>query len=130
MDETSKQILLAVGVKLDGLEDLNGQIIPREVLLSDSKYNAVKILIPELKATFSSSIMTSLQSNASKEQSWPLLNLVRQILSMYKHNMKPIRKSDGYTKEGVKKYKRFFEICTKKDNNVIPIPNDDVEKTI
>jgi hypothetical protein len=24
--------------------------------------------------------------------------------------MKPIRKSDGYTPEGVKKYKRFFEI--------------------
>tara|TARA_Y100000816_G_C25910975_1_gene475105 strand:- start:558 stop:713 length:156 start_codon:yes stop_codon:yes gene_type:complete len=25
--------------------------------------------------------------------------------------MKPIRKSDGYTKDGVKKYKRFFLIC-------------------
>ena len=24
--------------------------------------------------------------------------------------MKPIRKSDGYTPEGVKKYKRFFQI--------------------
>jgi hypothetical protein len=24
--------------------------------------------------------------------------------------MEPVRKSDGYTKEGVKKYKRYFQI--------------------
>ena len=54
--------------------------------------------------------MTSLQKNAKTEQKWPLLNLVRQILSIYNYQMEPIRKSDGYTLEGIKKYKRFFQI--------------------
>jgi len=54
--------------------------------------------------------MTSLQTNADKSQKWPLLNLTRQILSVYGFKMTPIRKSDGYTKEGIKKYKRFFII--------------------
>jgi hypothetical protein len=61
--------------------------------------------------------MTSLQKNAYKSQKWPLLNLARQILSFYNYKMEPIRKSDGYTLEGVKKYKRFFQI--KKNNNII-----------
>jgi hypothetical protein len=110
MDEVSKQILAIVGIGFDNISELNGYIIPREELLSVKKYENVKPLIPGLKKIFSSSCMTSLQSNADKEQSWPLLNLVRQILNVYKYNMKPIRKSDGYTKDGVKKYKRFFEI--------------------
>jgi hypothetical protein len=54
--------------------------------------------------------MTSLQESAGKEQKWPLLNLVRQILSVYKFDMNPVRKSDGYTPEGIKKYKRFFMV--------------------
>lgn len=110
MDEVSKQILAIVGIGFDNISELNGYIIPREELLSVKKYENVIPLIPGLKKIFSSSRMTSLQSNAGKEQSWPLLNLVRQILNVYKYNMKPIRKSDGYTKDGVKKYKRFFEI--------------------
>ena len=54
--------------------------------------------------------MTSLQKNAGNSQKWPLLNLIRQILGVYNYQMKPIRKSDGYTLEGVKKFKRFFLI--------------------
>jgi hypothetical protein len=42
---------------------------------------------------------------------------VRQILHVYGYNMKPIRKSDGYTADGVKKFKRFFLICKK--NNLL-----------
>ena len=38
--------------------------------------------------------------------------------------MEPIRKSDGYTLEGVKKYKRFFQI--KKNNNIIDNVIDNV----
>jgi len=85
-------------------------LIPREQLLNDSKYEEIEKLIPELKKTFSSSFMTSLHKNANKEQKWPLLNLVRQILNVYKFKMEPIRKSDGYTLEGIKKFKRFFQI--------------------
>ena len=85
-------------------------MIPREQLLSDLKYDEIKKLIPELKKIYSSSFMTGLQKNADKNQKWPLLNLIRQILNAYNYEMEPIRKSDGYTLEGIKKYKRFFQI--------------------
>ena len=109
MDEDSKQILNIVGINIELINDLDF-LLPREQLLSDLKYQEIQILIPELKKKFSSSFMTSLQKNAKTEQKWPLLNLVRQILSIYNYQMEPIRKGDGYTLEGIKKYKRFFQI--------------------
>jgi hypothetical protein len=75
--------------------------------------------------------MTSLQKNAEKSQKWPLLNLVRQILHVYGYKMEPIRKADGYTLEGVKKYKRYFLIHKKiinNDNN--NNDNNDIKKFI
>ena len=107
MDDVSKEILRLVGITT---ETLHGQLIPRETLLNNSLYADMKKRIPELKKLFSSSAMTSLQESAETNQKWPLLNLVRQILHGYKYIMSPIRKSDGYTPEGVKKYKRFFQI--------------------
>ena len=107
MDDEIKSILKAVG--LESIE-LNGLMISRELLLSDDKYDEIKHLIPELKKKYSSSFMTSLQKNAEKSQKWPLLNLVRQILHVYGYKMEPIRKADGYTLEGIKKYKRYFLI--------------------
>ena len=100
-----KNILHAVGFS----DNLEGSIIPRDNLLSFSKYNEIKKLIPNLKKELSSSFMTCLQENAWISQKWPLLNLVRQLLSVYHYKMVPIRKSDGYV-GGVKKYKRFFLI--------------------
>ena len=116
MDEDCKKIMTIIGIQFEILTDLEGIFIPREQLLSDSKYLEIKQMIPDLKKHFSSSFMTSLQKNASKSQKWPLLNLIRQILSIYNYQMEPIRKSDGYTLEGVKKYKRFFQI---KKKNVV-----------
>jgi hypothetical protein len=113
MDEDSKKILNSIGINFESIDDLDNFFISREQLLSDLKYEEIKKLIPDLKKKFSSSFMTSLQKNAEKEQKWPLLNLVRQILSVYNYKMEPIRKSDGYTLEGVKKYKRFFQIIKK-----------------
>lgn len=110
MDTICIKLFIELGI-INGLnDDLSGIIIPRSMLLSDSKYEKIKILIPEIKQKFSSSYMTSLQNNASVEQKWPLLNLVRQVCSVYGYRMRPIRKSDGYTEQGVKKYKRYFTI--------------------
>lgn len=58
-----------------------------------------------------------MQKNAGKNQKWPLINLVRQILSVYNYHLSPVRKCDGYTSEGVKKYKRFFKIVKKFNYN-------------
>jgi hypothetical protein len=110
MDPESRSILKIIGFEFDELKDLEGLIIPRETLLSDILYEQIKTKIPDLKKNYSSSFMTSLQKNAEKEQKWPLLNLVRQILNVYRYKMEPIRKADGYTLEGVKKYRRYFQI--------------------
>ena len=126
MDEESKTILKIIGFEFDELKQLDGLIIPRETLLSDTIYEKIKSKIPELKKIYSSSFMTSLQKNADKSQKWPLLNLVRQILNVYYYKMDPIRKADGYTLEGIKKYKRFFQI---KKKFVTQENDDDVEKT-
>ena len=83
------------------------------MLLSDNKYDEIKKLIPDLKKNYSSSLMTSLQKTAEKSQKWPLLNLVRQVLNTYNYKMEPVRKADGYTLDGIKKYKRFFLIKKK-----------------
>ena len=117
MDEEIKSVLNVVGLEFVEIKDIDGFIIPRELLLSDNKYEEIKKLIPEIKKKYSSSFMTSLQKNADKNQKWPLLNLIRQILSVYDFKMKPIRKADGYTLEGVKKYKRYFQIYKNKSNN-------------
>jgi len=139
MDEESKTILKIIGFEFDELKQLDGLIIPRETLLSDTIYEKIKSKIPELKKNYSSSFMTSLQKNADKSQKWPLLNLVRQILNVYHYKMDPIRKADGYTLEGIKKYRRFFQIKKKfvtqendncDDTNETITENDDcLEKT-
>ena len=117
MNEESKTILKIIGIEFNEISELNGLTILRDQLLSDNKYEEVKQLLPELKKIYSSSLMTSLQRNADKSQKWPLLNLVRQILNTHDYKMEPIRKSDGYTLEGVKKYKRYFLIKKKSNTN-------------
>jgi hypothetical protein len=137
MNEESKTILKMIGIDFNSIDDLNGLSILREQLLSDNKYEEVKKLLPELKKIYSSSLMTSLQKNADKSQKWPLLNLVRQILTTHNYKMEPIRKSDGYTLEGVKKYKRYFLIKKKSNTNLIKKieldlhnDNEDINETI
>ena len=105
MDELSKNFLLKIGINV---EQLDGLVIPREVLIDNVKYELIKQDINNFKKLFSSTSLTSLQSNAEIKQKWPLLNIVRQILNVYNFIMEPLRKSDGYSPQGVKKYKRFF----------------------
>ena len=54
--------------------------------------------------------MTSSQKNAKKNQQWPLINIVRQVLKSCGYSMKPQRVANGYTKSGKKLYRRFFVI--------------------
>ena len=108
MNDDIKNIFKIAGLPFEELEDINGLVIERDILLNDTKYESVKLKIPELKKYLSSSCLTSLQKDANKKQKWPLLNLVRQILKIYYFKMEPIRKSNGYTKEGKKLYKRLF----------------------
>lgn len=110
MNNTIKEILTCVGIQFELLENDSELLIQREILINNEKYIEVKDKIQDLKKFFSSSFLTSLQKDASENQKWPLLNLVRQLLKASLYNMKPIRKANGYTKEGRKLYKRFFLI--------------------
>jgi hypothetical protein len=120
MEEIAKKILDETGIHFENEDELNGMLIPREQLLDITKYENVKPKIPELKKIFSSSLLTSLHKTAELQQKWPLLNLVRQILTMYGYHLVPVRKSDGYTLDGIKKFKRYFQIEKKtiSENNV------------
>jgi hypothetical protein len=122
MDKQVIEFLKKCKIQFNVEDQLDGQLIPREILLSKDVYNEVKEEIVELKKKFSSSSLTSLQKTAESGQKWPLLNLVRQVLKTCNYQMKPIRKSDGYKKDGKKKYKRFFLIgkYTSTKNTIVP----------
>lgn len=101
-----------------GLEALEGQAIPRDLLISSEKYTFLKDDITKLKQFLSSSRLTSLQNTAESTQRWPLLNAVRQILRVHLFRMVPFRVADGYSKDGKKIIKRFFKIEKMKINGV------------
>tara|TARA_X000000950_G_C13766414_1_gene599076 strand:+ start:260 stop:601 length:342 start_codon:yes stop_codon:yes gene_type:complete len=110
MDEVILDVLNTINIQCKNISDINNRMIERDFFLKTELYFLVKPKINNLKNYVSSSYLTSLQCDAEKTQKWPLLNLVRQLLKLYKYNMKPIRKSNGYDKSGKKLYKRFFLI--------------------
>ena len=97
-------------IKFDNFNQLDGMSIPRDTLLNRTIYDQVKDDIKTMKVLYSSGSLTSLQKNAGTNQKWPLLNLVRQILRSNNYIMIPQRTANGYTKEGKKKYLRYFVI--------------------
>ena len=127
MDEVSSKIMNRAGIFFYSLEELNGLLFDRELLLSDDKYEEIKKMIPELKRELSSTYLTSLHKTAEKKQKWPLLNMVRQILHFYHFDMIPIRKCNGMTLEGKKKYKRLFHIQKKTLNVSIDFEKEKIK---
>jgi len=108
--EIVKDFLNKCNIVFDEFSQLDGMSIPRDILLSEQLYDKVRPDIEKIKKYYSSGSLTSLQKNAKENQKWPLLNLVRQILKTNNYLMEPVRKSNGYTKEGKKKYLRFFKL--------------------
>ena len=106
------KILNLSGFVVENMKMLNGLSIPRDLLLSNEKYEVVSDYLEKLRKLkkYSSSTLTSLHGGAIKKQKWPLLNLVRQILKVENYRMVPFRKTDGKDKNGKKKYVRFFLI--------------------
>ena len=88
-----------------------GLQLEREVLLCAERYEKAKAFIPELRACFSSSRLTSLQSTADRQR-WPLLNLVRQVLGAAGFSLLPWRRSDGYGPGRRKRYVRGVVVVT------------------
>ena len=107
-EQTIISFFNSCNIKCKVIADINGVIIPRDTLLDPNLYDKIKPDIPIIKQIMSSSLFTAVQKNADLTQKWPLINLIRQILRKYDYNLDPKRVCDGYTKDGVKKYKRFF----------------------
>ena len=110
MDEVVIGILKKCGLVTETIDDIHGQCLPREIFLNTTKYEEIKEDIKGLKKYLCSSSYTSLHKNADLKQNWPLLNLIRQILKIYNYSMSPYKKSDGYSKDGKKLFRRFFII--------------------
>ena len=121
-----KVFLSQCGIEFENFQDLDGMIIPREILLSEKTYLKIKPMILELKKIFSSSSHTSMQMIAFKKQRWPLINLVRQVLKSCEYSLVPKRISDGYDKNGQKKFRRIF-IINKLNKKIISIDDEDNE---
>jgi len=119
-----KNFLSQCGIEFENFQDLDGMIIPREILLSENTYLKIKPMILELKKIFSSSSHTSMQMIAFKKQRWPLINLVRQVLRSYEYSLVPKRICDGYGKDGQKKFRRIF-IINKLNKKIITIHNEE-----
>lgn len=101
------------GVSCKNVSELDGMILYRNNYIFSNNYDKIKPSICELKKILSSSVYTSLHIDADKKQRFPLVNLIRQILKSINYNLTPKRISDGYTADGVKKYKRIFIIQKK-----------------
>ena len=121
-----KNFLSQCGIEFENFQDLDGMIIPREILLSENTYLKIKPMILELKKIFSSSFHTSMQMIAFKKQRWPLINLVRQVLRSCEYSLAPKRICDGYGKDGQKKFRRIF-IINKLNKKIISIDDEDNE---
>lgn len=119
-----KNFLSQCGIEFENFQDLDGMIIPREILLSENTYLKIKPMILELKKIFSSSFHTSMQMIACKKQRWPLINLVRQVLRSFEYSLAPKRICDGYGKDGQKKFRRIF-IINKLNKKIISIHNQE-----
>lgn len=108
MDQLYLEILSEFGIC--DLDNLDGTLIERDAFLNDEIYARIKTKISDLKTYFSSSLLTSLQKNAEEKQKFPLINIVRQLLKAKYYHMEPIRKANGYDKNGTKLYKRYFHV--------------------
>lgn len=111
-----KSLLNKCNIMFETFNMLDGIMIPRDILLDNEKMKCMEDDIIQLKKIFSSTSMTSLHKNAISKQKFPLLNLVRQTLRLLNYKMHPIRKSDGYTKDGKKIFVRYFKIIKNEPN--------------
>ena len=107
-----KDMLSIINVKFDKLEQLIDIEILRSDLLSEDVINHFDKFKDSIKNLgYKTGNLTSLHKNNKIKQSWPSINILRQILKCNKLHLKPFVKSNGYDKDnGKKKIIRYFVI--------------------
>ena len=76
--------------------NLTGKTIPFEKLQNDNVIRQLYDIQDKLKDVFPSSKLTALHTNAIKKQSFPGVNIVRQIFKEMGYKLRPINTSEGY----------------------------------
>lgn len=84
--------------------NLIGKTIPFEKLQNDNVIRQLYDIQDKLKDVFPSSKLTALHTNAIKKQSFPGVNIVRQIFKEMGYKLRPVNTSEGYS--GTKKILR------------------------
>lgn len=88
-----------------------GKCIPFDTLKNNNVIRQLYDIQDKLKNAFPSSKLTALHTNAIKKQSFPGVNIVRQIYKEMGYKLRPINTSEGYI--GKKKILRR-EYCIEK----------------
>ena len=100
-----------IDISSSTIDELDGVIISRDILLDVDLYQKLTKFIPQIKDFLKSSYLTSLHNNSVKKQKFPAINLFRQVLRFNNLKMSPFVISQGYEKATGKKItKRFFRI--------------------
>ncbi len=73
-----------------------GIAIPFDKLQNDNVIRQLYDIQDKLKEAFPSSKLTALHSNAIKKQSFPGVNIVRQIFKEMGYKLRPVNTSEGY----------------------------------
>lgn len=107
-----KEMLNIIGIKFENLNELINTEILRSDLLSADVLNHFDKFKDSIKSLgYKTGNLTSLHKNNKVKQSWPSINILRQLLKCNKLHLKPYVKSNGYDKEnGKKKIIRYFII--------------------
>ena len=105
------KILNLSGIVIEELNNLDGLLISRDILLDYEKYNKIKEFLKTLRqhSDFSSSTLTCLHNGADIKQKWPLLNLVRQILKVKNFRMVPLENRMVKMEKEKRNIKDFLE---------------------
>jgi len=119
--EILKQILAIIDIKYTKLEDILGTTVSRNRLLTADVYDKFNELQLISKAVgYKTGKLTSLHSNSSIKQTFPAINMLRQLLKCNGLRLKPIVEYCGYNHStGEKIVKRNFVISSLVEDNII-----------
>ena len=107
-----KEMLKIIDVKFDSLEELiDIEILRNDLLSNEVVDHFLKYQDNIKKLGYKTGNLTSLHKNNKLKQSWPSINILRQLLKCNQLHLKPYIKSNGYDKNnGKKKIIRYFII--------------------
>jgi len=111
--ELLRKMLKFIDISFSDINNLEGKIIVRDILLTESVQDHYQKYQKDLKKCgYKSGKLTSLHKNTN--QKFPAINMLRQILKCHGFLLQPKIESIGYNKNtGQKLIKRYFTIMYK-----------------